>query len=72
MKSRKQEALERRIAAAKLAYDRPHAQQKANGEELRYRFDEPETVRKGKASHLANYTKGLPHHEKDGLLSNPS
>ena len=71
MNARKQEALERRIAAAKLAYDRPHPRQQANGEELKYRFDEPDTERGGKASHLANYTKGLPHHEKDGLICNP-
>lgn len=71
-KSRKQQALSARIAAAKLAYDRPHAQQQANGEELKYRFDEPCTERGGKASHLANYTKGLPHHEKDGLICNPA
>ena len=71
MNARKQEALERRIAAAKLAYDRPHAPQQANGEELKYRFNEPDTARSGKASHLANYTKGLPHHEKDGLICNP-
>ena len=72
MTSRKQDALERRIAAAKLAYDRPHAPQQANGEELKYRFDEPDTERGGKASHLANYTKGLPHHEKDGLVCDPN
>lgn len=71
MKSRKKEALERRIEAAKLAYDRPHAVQKANGEELRYRFDEPDTNRGGKASHLASYTKGLAHHHKDGLICEP-
>ena len=71
MNARKQAALERRIAAAKLAYDRPHAPQQANGEELKYRFNEPDTARSGKASHLANYTKGLPHHEKDGLICNP-
>ncbi|MEL7069123.1 MAG: vanadium-dependent haloperoxidase [Cyanobacteria bacterium J06581_3] len=71
--NRKQAALERRIAAAKLAYDRPHMPQQANGEELRYRFDEPDNPeRGGGASHLANYTKGLPHNEKDGLICNPA
>ena len=40
MESRKARALETRIAAAKLAYDRPHSEHRANGEELRYRFDE--------------------------------
>ncbi|MGB3573017.1 MAG: vanadium-dependent haloperoxidase [Phormidesmis sp.] len=70
--SRKQQALERRMAAAKLAYDRPHAQQQANGEELKYRFDEPDSDRGAKPSHLASYTKGLPHHEKDGLICDPA
>ena len=72
MNSRKQEALNRRIAAAKLAYDRPHAQHKTNGEELQYRFDEPDTIRGGKSSHLANYTKGLAHDDKDGLICDPN
>ncbi len=73
MTARKQQALERRIAAAKLAYDRPHAQQQANGEELKYRFDEPDNkYRPAKASHLANYTKGMPPDEKDGLICNPA
>jgi len=69
--SRRQQALDRRIAAAKLAYSRPHAEQRANGEELKYRFDDPGTDRGAKASHLSNYTKGLPHDEKDGLICNP-
>ena len=72
MKSRKHQSLELRTAAAKLAYDRPHAQHRANGEELRYRFDEGQTGRGGKPSHLANYTKGLPHDEKDGLICDPA
>lgn len=72
MESRKTRALETRIAAAKLAYDRPHAQHLANGEELRYRFDEGSTARGSKPSHLANYTKGLSHDEKDGLICDPA
>ena len=71
MESRKARALETRIAAAKLAYDRPHSEHRANGEELRYRFDEG-TIRDGKPSYLASYTKGLPHHEKDGLICDPA
>lgn len=71
MESRKKQALELRTAAAKVAYDRLHPQHQANGEELRYRFDEGPTVRGSKASHLNNYTKGLPHDEKDGLICNP-
>ncbi|MFK8184081.1 MAG: vanadium-dependent haloperoxidase [Phormidesmis sp.] len=73
MKSRKNQSLDVRNAAAKLAYDRPHAQHRANGEEMRYRFDEMDTPERGnKSSHLANYTKGLPHDEKDGLICNPA
>jgi hypothetical protein len=68
MESRKQQALDVRIAAAKLAYDRPHAEQEANGEEFSYRFDGTDPARGGKSSHLANYTKGLPHNEVDGLI----
>ncbi|MEM8505370.1 MAG: vanadium-dependent haloperoxidase [Cyanobacteria bacterium P01_D01_bin.1] len=70
MESRKQQALDVRIAAAKLAYDRPHAEQQANGEEFSYRFDGTESERGSKSSHLANYTKGLPHSEIDGLICN--
>ena len=68
MESRKSQALELRTAAAKLAYDRPQAQHIANGEELRYRFDKADKERGGGASHIANYTKGLPHNENDGLI----
>ena len=71
MESRKKRALEGRIAAAKLAYDRPHPQHIANGDELKYRFakDDNSPVRQGRASHLTNYTKGLPHQPTDGLIS---
>ncbi|MGB3788120.1 MAG: vanadium-dependent haloperoxidase [Phormidesmis sp.] len=70
MESRKQQALNVRIAAAKLAYDRPHAEQQANGEEFSYRFDGTDPERGSKSSHIANYTKGLPHNEVDGLICN--
>lgn len=72
MKSRKNQSLDVRNAAAKLAYDRPHEKHMANGEEMRYRFDEVGTPRGSKSSHLANYTKGLPHNEKDGLIADPA
>lgn len=55
-----------------LAYDRPQAQHQANGEELRYRFDKGSTDRGSKPSHLASYTKGLPHDGKDGLICDPT
>ena len=41
MQSRKHFALEGRIAAAKLAYDRIHPEHHANGDELKYRFGTP-------------------------------
>lgn len=73
MESRKEQALKLRNAAAQIAQSRLPVQHQSNGDELRYRFNEdPTTVRGGKASHIANYTKGLPHEEKDGLISNPS
>ncbi|MEM9087730.1 MAG: vanadium-dependent haloperoxidase [Cyanobacteria bacterium P01_F01_bin.53] len=74
MESRKKRALEGRIAAAKLAYDRPHPKHIANGEELKYRFgnDNEPPERQGQASHLANYTKGLPHEHSDGLVCVPA
>ena len=71
MNSRKHQSLDLRNAAAKLAYDRPHEQHKTNGEEMRYRFDEVQAPRGSKSSHLANYTKGLPHSDKDGLICDP-
>ncbi|MBE9059719.1 vanadium-dependent haloperoxidase [cf. Phormidesmis sp. LEGE 11477] len=70
MKSRKQKALDVRIAAAKLAYTRPHAPQQANGEESSYHFDGTDSERGSQPSYLANYTKGLPHSEVDGLICN--
>jgi len=74
MESRKKRALEGRIAAAKLAYDRPHPEHIANGDELKYRFEHDDELpeRQGRASHIANYTKGLPHHPSDGLVCNPA
>ncbi|MGB3299208.1 MAG: vanadium-dependent haloperoxidase [Phormidesmis sp.] len=74
MESRKKRALEGRIAAAKLAYDRPHPEHIANGDELKYRFEHNDELpeRQGRASHLANYTKGLPHHPSDGLVCDPA
>ena len=74
MQSRKHLALEGRIAAAKLAYDRIHPEHYANGDELKYRFDRDDELpeRQSKPSHIANYTKGLPHQEADGLLCDPA
>ena len=74
MQSRKNLALEGRIAAAKLAYDRIHPEHYSNGDELKYRFEHSDSApeRQGLPSHIANYTKGLPHHHEDGLLCDPA
>ena len=76
MESRRSQALNVRIEAAKVAFNREHPVHLANGEELQYRFAHPEAgaspedlARGGQPSHIANYTKGLPHREDDGLLA---
>ncbi len=54
-----------------LARSSPH---RTNGEELRYTFDiagETPERRRGNPSHIANYTKGLPHDPVDGLIYDP-
>ena len=72
MESRRNQAFNVRTEAAKIAYNREHPEHHANGEELLYRFEEEEcAIRKKKPSHLANYTKGLPHNAEDGLIDNP-
>lgn len=63
---RKQEALNVRISAAKIAYEREHPQHIANGDEQKFRTNEG-----NKPSYLASYTKGMPHDETTGLVLNP-
>ncbi|MBE7381480.1 MAG: vanadium-dependent haloperoxidase [Leptolyngbya sp. SIO1E4] len=79
MESRRSQALNVRIEAAKVAFNREHPPHEANGEELQYRFAKPDSdaspedvIRGGKPSHIANYTKGLPHREDDGLIADPA
>ncbi len=70
MQSRKAQAQDIRNAAAELAAQRPDVAHDNNGEELRYRKTEinPETQKESNVpSHIANYTKGLPHDE-NGML----
>jgi hypothetical protein len=78
MESRRNQALNVRIEAANIAFDREHPVHEANGEELQYRFanagasaNAEDAVRRGKPSHITNYTKGLPHREDDGLIADP-
>ncbi|MEM8809761.1 MAG: bromoperoxidase, partial [Cyanobacteria bacterium P01_G01_bin.38] len=63
MRDRRLAALNIRREAAEVAANREHPPHVNNGEELRYRVE-------GEPSHIANFTKGLPHDDK-GLLSNP-
>lgn len=68
-------ALETRRSAAALAASRPHPRHVANGDELRYRrnIKNPELPNMGKGlpSHIANFTKGLPHEIRSGYLLDP-
>ena len=67
MQSRRQQAEQTRINAAKLAANRPHPPQINNGEEFAYRRP---TNDKNEPSYIANFTKGLPHNRETGLLLN--
>ncbi|MGD1937055.1 MAG: vanadium-dependent haloperoxidase [Cyanophyceae cyanobacterium] len=77
---RKQQSLDVRIAAANLAFNRPHPPHIANGDEQKFREDFPrESGEKecrnvdpgNKPNYLASYTKGLPHDKETGLICNP-
>lgn len=62
MSDRRFNALQVREAAARVASMRDHPAQVSNGEEFRYRDSE------NKPTHIANFTKGLPH-DDDGIIS---
>ena len=64
MQERRQQAFQIRLDAAKLAKHREHPEHVNNAEELRYRKVEDHA---NVPSHIANFTKGLPH-DKKGLL----
>lgn len=69
MNTRRQQAQNIRNNAAELAANRPHPQHINNKEEYEYR--RPKKDGKGnEPSHIANFTKGLPHDEHTGLLLN--
>jgi hypothetical protein len=59
-----------RREAARLAARRPHPRHVHNNEEHEYR-DHSGPGASCPVSHIANYTKGLPHDPKTGLLLNP-
>ena len=70
--ARRVKALQIRRNAAKIANLREHPPHVNNGEECRYRFgDKNLTELKNKPTHIANFTKGLPHNETTGIIINP-
>ena len=75
MKSRRQNALEIRTAAAGLAATRPHPTHYSNGDEGRFRFEDitaDTDPRHGNApTYIGNFTKCLPH-DADGFLIDPA
>ena len=68
-KSRRQQALATRIAAAELAANRPHPRHVANDDEQKFRR---QIDKRSVASYLASFTKGLQHDEETGLVCNPA
>ena len=69
--NRRQSARQIRIDAAELAFQRVHPLHVSNGEELQYRID-LETTTGGQLntpSHIANFTKGLPHDVSTGIIT---
>lgn len=70
---RRLQARQIREDAAELASLREHPSHINNGEEFKYRRTVGETENeKNQPSHLANFTKGLPHDTETGLLLNPT
>lgn len=75
MSERRLRAREIRRQAAEVAFQREHPTQVSNGEEFKYRIADEQKNCKGevtgvnnKPSHIANFTKGLPHCVETGLL----
>ena len=66
MNIRRLQAFKTRFNAAKIAFSRRHPRHIDNGEESRYQDAN------GKLTHLANFTKGLPHDPRTGIISNPA
>ena len=73
MQARRLQAKQIRQDAAEIASLREHPTHVSNGEEFLYRrqvHTDDKTSKDNKPSHIANYTKGLPHDEETGLLLN--
>lgn len=65
MSDRRLRAFQIRQDAAEIAKNREHEPHINNGEEFKYRFED------GRPSHIANFTKGLPHDVTTGLIVDP-
>ena len=65
MNNRRIKAFVTRFNAAKLAFFRQHPPHISNQEESRYRDG------MGQLTHLANFTKGLPHNVNTGIIVDP-
>ena len=63
--NRAQRAQDVRESAAELAKARGPVSHVSNAEEYQYRGED------GTPSHIANFTKGLPHNIETGLVINP-
>lgn len=70
--SRASLAFKVREEAALLARSRARVIHVANAEELRYRIPFDSSQFPGMPSHIANYTKGLPHDKATGVILNPN
>ncbi len=70
--ARRLKALQIRRDAAEIAFQREHPTHVNNGEEFRYRFGDnnPDEL-KNQPTHIANFTKGLPHDETTGIIVDP-
>ena len=66
MNIRRLQAFKVRFNAARIAFCRQHPKHIDNGEESRYKDAN------GKLTHLANFTKGLPHNPQTGIISDPA
>lgn len=66
MTDRRLQARQIRHDAAEIAFLREHPAHTSNGEELKYRDS------KNNLTHIANFTKGLPHNLKTGSIEDPA
>ena len=65
MNIRRFQAFKIRFNAARIAFGRRHPAHITNGEELRYKDSNSQPT------HIANFTKGLPHNPQTGIISDP-